>query len=278
VRALELYGDAVVERDDEKKRGLLQQALDADAAFTYAANDLAALERRMKQYAARAARAQDAEAQALEAKIASEPDPQKRSILELQWLGHIVSGRRYHALIAAAQRISKRETRTAPVPGAVSVEDTAAYYLVLARFELRHHDEVLAAGERFLASHPASPYFRAVQQLVEQTIEKRRAVEEGRARVADDLAELDSRARWNLCRVGDVYRQHAQHAEAQRFYRACLEAGCEPPADALQRVLYADIELGDWKRAREDLARLEAAEPKGDHKRSFEIQMPGDAP
>ena len=52
MRTLELYGDAVVAQNDEKKAELLKLAVAEDASFTYAATDLAALEKRMKQYEA----------------------------------------------------------------------------------------------------------------------------------------------------------------------------------------------------------------------------------
>ena len=48
MRTLELYGDAVVAQNDEKKVELLKLAVAEDASFTYAATDLAALEKRMK--------------------------------------------------------------------------------------------------------------------------------------------------------------------------------------------------------------------------------------
>src|SRR6185312_2416447 len=52
MRTLELYGDAVVAENDEKKAELLKLAVAEDASFTYAAADLAALEKRMKKYEA----------------------------------------------------------------------------------------------------------------------------------------------------------------------------------------------------------------------------------
>src|SRR4029077_7278274 len=50
MRTLELYGDAVVADNDEKRVELLKLAVAEDAGFTYAAADLAALEKRMKMY------------------------------------------------------------------------------------------------------------------------------------------------------------------------------------------------------------------------------------
>src|SRR6202012_3724657 len=50
MRTRELYGDALVAENDEKKAELLKLAVAEDATFTYASADLAALEKRMKKY------------------------------------------------------------------------------------------------------------------------------------------------------------------------------------------------------------------------------------
>ena len=94
LRTVELYGDAVVEADDQKKADYLKQALDEDPGFSYALKDLDALEKRLKKYAAQASAAQDKSLAELREKFAKESDPQKKSQMAMQVMSQLVAALR----------------------------------------------------------------------------------------------------------------------------------------------------------------------------------------
>ncbi|MFI5290893.1 MAG: CsgG/HfaB family protein, partial [Polyangia bacterium] len=65
LKTIELYGDAVVEKDDKKKEDLLKLALNEDPGFVYASRDLDELEKRLKRYDTAYQRETDRQLQAL---------------------------------------------------------------------------------------------------------------------------------------------------------------------------------------------------------------------
>src|SRR5262249_5942080 len=109
LRAVELYGDAVVLPDGESKRELLKQALLEDATFSYAAQDLDALEKRLAVYDAAARVAADRKYKRLvedvHAKLKGESDPVRLRELYKELFTGLEEGRRYHALLAEARTL-----------------------------------------------------------------------------------------------------------------------------------------------------------------------------
>jgi hypothetical protein len=277
-RSIELYGDAVTETDDQRRSELLRSAVDADPGFVYAAKDLAALEERMRKYAATANVAQAEAARELRARIRAEQDPQKRVQLQIQALGSLVSARRYRQLVSEARAILDDPTAPPPAVGGVRLDEIAGFYLLTAEEGLKQTDALLRDGEAFMKRFPASMYFKAVESIVQRAINDRRKEEEGVKKAADEAAALSTRQRWDLCRVGRVYEQFSQHHEAQRLFRACLQAGGVDRPETIRALVQADIECGDWPAARRDLQLLEA--DKGEHagqlRHNLESQIPTD--
>lgn len=264
LKTVELYGDAVVETDDHKKEGYLKLALDEDPTFVYAAKDLDALEKRLKQYEAGAKAAQEKELQALRDQLAKETDPDKRAQLRLQVWSGLQQTHRYRTL--------EREARALPD------DELAAFYLVVMENLLKERDLVLRDGEAFLKRFPQSLRWKSVESMVKDAIDHKRKIEEGKATVAVELAKLSSSDRWDLCRVARVYNWEQQKTEAQRLFRACLEVGTARRADVLRDLVFNDIELGDWQAARADFAALEKEAPKeaAQVRPAFEVQVPID--
>src|SRR6185503_604648 len=149
MKSVELYGDAVVQTDDQKKEGLLKLALNEDPGFVYAARDLDALEKRMKGYEASATRAQEQQLAELRGKLAHERDPQKKSALILQVMSGLQSSRRWHTLERTARALLAGPPLPPPAIGAASTDEIVAFYLVQSEGMLRERDGQLADGERF---------------------------------------------------------------------------------------------------------------------------------
>jgi TolB-like protein len=252
LRAVELYGEAVQESDDEKRSAILRQAIDEDAGFTYATKDLEALERRMKGYAAQADAAQVKAARELREQIAAEKDPVRRAQLQVQAMGALVSARRYRQLEADARPILAAPAPP-PAPDNLRIDELAGFYLLTAEGALKERDALLRDGELFLKRFPASVYYKAVEAMVRAAIDERRREEEGKAKAPAEAAALSSAQRWDLCQVGHVYQRAHQHREAQRLFRACVVAGTSDRASAIHSLVMADIEMADWPAARRDL-------------------------
>ncbi len=283
IKTVELYGDAVVEHDDDKKRDLLVASLNEDASFSYAAHDLDALEKRIAAYEAAARAASEAkirkEIDETHAQLKRETDPTKIRDLYRSLFSSLEQGRRWDPLYAEARALRDHPPPPAPVPmGKVSFEEGAAYEILYAELMLKQHDALLRDGEAFLKQYPASVTFPTVKGWLSAEIELKRNIEAGKEKAAADFAQLDSRRRWDLCQVADVYQRYAQFPEAQRLYRACLPMGTRERWAVLMRLVTVDQELADWKTMRADLRDLakEKHENVGAFKTAVELSIPAD--
>lgn len=265
LRTLELYGDAVVADNDDKRRHYLELALAEDANFSYAVTDLAALEKRLQKYQSVADAAQ--EQKLIEAKnaLAKETDPTKASQLTFTLLNGLLLSHRYRAMARLARAIIAHPPSlpASTQPGMASVEENAAFYLLSADRMLKDEDALLRDGESFMRRYPSSLYFSGAKSMVEAAIEQKRKVEAGKQGAEAELAKLSAREKWDLCRVAQVYGSNHQAVEARRLYRACLDAGKSnlPRRFALQALVLQDLECADWAQARTDMAVLEKEEP-----------------
>ena len=89
---------------------------------------------------------------------------------------------------------------------------------------------------------------------------------------------LDSRQKWDLCHVARLYKWNHQLIEAQRLFRACLEVGTLPRGAVLRELVFADIDLGDWKAARAHYDELVKLNDKdfAAIRQAIELQLPTD--
>ncbi|MDB4965094.1 MAG: putative adenylate cyclase [Myxococcales bacterium] len=277
-RTLELYGDAVVAESDEKKAELLKLAVAEDAAFSYAAADLAALEKRMKGYEALARAKQDEKTRALLDDFAKEKDPQKQATMAMQVINTLQLARKYRTMAALARSIMAGPAAASTLPMTqIRLDELCMFYVITAENALKQHDAVLHDGEEFLRRFSTSQYFNSVKMVMDGVIREKRQVEEGRAKVQKEVADLHSEQRWNLCRVATTYTFAHQYVEAQRLFRACFAVG-GVDKHALPQLISVDLALGDWAAIKKDLAELEKADPDmyRTMKSSYEMAIPSD--
>jgi TolB-like protein len=278
LRTLELYGDALVAQNDEKKVELLKLAVAEDASFTYASADLAALEKRMKMYEQLARTKQDEKTRALLDDFAKEKDPQKQAMMATQVFGVLMTARRYKTLAALGRSFMTGPAASATLPGSpLRVDELALYYVIVAEGMLKEKDAVLRDGEEFMRRFATSMYFSSVKMTMDNVIREKREVEEGKQKLSKELADLNNEQRWNLCRVGTTYSFAHQYREAQRLYRACFAVG-GVDKNSLPQLIRIDVELGDWAAARRDLGELEKADPNmyRSMKVGYEMAIPSD--
>lgn len=278
MRTLELYGDAVVADNDEKKAELLKLAVAEDAGFSYAAVDLAALEKRMKQYEALARVKQDEKTRQLLDDFAKEKDPQKQATMASQVMGSLLGARRFRTLAALGRSLASGPAASATLPGGMMrLDEMALYYVVLAENNLKQHDAALHDGEELLRRFPASSFFPGTKAIMDSIIRDKREAEEGKQKIAAELQRLSSEQRWNLCRVATEYTFAHQYAEAQRLFHACFAVG-GVDKNALPQLIQVDVALGDWAAAKRDLGLLEKADPNlyRTMKAGYEMAIPSD--
>ena len=146
-RALELYGDAVLRRDDKKKRDLLQQAVAAAPQLSYAVQDLEALQQRMGAYSAVANVKLDERERALVARA----DDGKRAPAERAAAAQGGDGvARRRAPLSHARR-RRRALEQSSLPAPPSSPPPPQFQ---ALDGLHRWDAALAAGEAYLKRIP----------------------------------------------------------------------------------------------------------------------------
>lgn len=260
LKALDLYGQAATAGDDEQRRQLLHLVVAEDKNFSYAVKDLAELERRMKGYRAAQDELLNQELELYRAQIAQEKDPARRDQMLANRMQRLNMLRRYRTLMREARAHLASLPPGAPLTQSV---EYAAIYLVTAQLTIRDWDGVLRDGEWYLQRAPGGTNFASIQQYMRLAIDHKRAVEEGKAKAAADVAGVSPDARWDLCLMGQLYQRHLQCAEAIRLYRACIEVGTNPnKQQPLQGLYDCSLAQGDFAAARKALEQITVLNPE----------------
>lgn len=281
---VELYGQALVADNDTIRLPLLRLAVSQDENFSYAVNDLRALEARLERYQAQnEAILNERFAKQREATyllLSSKPEAAFAAVQTL--LNLLFSNGYYHQLAREARMILALPTPPAlPTPNAW---DAAANMLMLADFRLCDWDAMLRDGEGALQRFPGSPFFSAIKAQVESAIRRKRAISEGKAKAEAEMSALRDDDRWELCQLASIYRRHEQTPEALRLYRGCLAT--QDPANAREgarKNLLQDMALlaarsGDFKQARVLLRDLEAEDVNLAKLTRANAELPKDGP
>jgi TolB-like protein len=277
-KTVELYGDAVVEPDDGKRKTILLAALNEDPSFVYASRDLDALERRLAHYDATAKQEADRAIVALHEAIKNEKDPTVVTTKYLQMFSQMLVQRRCRHLIIEARAVLASPPPPAPPPYP-SLPEMALQHIVVCESMLKDDDAVLRDGEKFVATYPSSTLFLSVRNSMDQSIERKRQREDGRAKAEADIAKLSSTESQDLCKVGLAYNANHQTRQARRLIDQCLAGGktIMPRAPMLTVLVVAAMDEGDFAAARRYLEQMRNEAP--DQYRSlkgFELAMPSD--
>jgi TolB-like protein len=287
-RAVELYGDAVVEHDDDKRRALLRRVVAEDPGLVYAVKDLDALERRMAGYGEIASRKLAADETATLGRIRDKKRPAaERARLGRGLIAELLAARRYRTL---------EQVLTTLVGIAAELDEETLYARFVVRDRLHRVDAALTAGEAYGKALPTGAHFREIEARMGEIAELRRKREARVVEYERDLVEnqqrcLDARgqvrpdkrveydftpciaARWNnqvndrmLKGCSAFLDRHARdpdpeardHVVAARFFVIlALDAAGEFER---ARPLAADLarDTGEW---REELQQLTSAWP-----------------
>lgn len=262
IKTLELYGQAVLANSDDERRQYLRAAVAEDQHFSYAARDLAELERRLQTYEAQAQPLQDQEIATLRAQIVATKDPAQAALLEVLLLSRLATLYRWHSVVREARSFLQQLPPGTPISSGI---DAVAMMLVQYQGSLKDYDAVLRDGEWYLQRAPGSPLFTTVKTMVQQAIETKRRVQEGRKRVEDELADPDKAEHWDLCHVGDLCRNGEQYEAALRFYDLCGQTAGptrKPRSELLPLLALSASNGGLWSDLRRLLVEWDRIDPR----------------
>lgn len=262
-KAIELYGDAVTQTDDKKKEELLKLSLNEDPQFVYASRDLDALEQRMKGYQAVSERAQRGETAELVRKLQTEKDPMQKYMQYSQLSGLLMQQSRWRTLIA----VSRAYIADPPqVPNMQQPAELQAQENLVRSYESLHDDDgVLREGEKYMQKYPTSLTISVVRMWMNNAINHKHAVEDGKKKAADDIAKLPPAERNDPCKQALIYNSNEQKVGAKRTWLACDAKGGPPhwpPGAVALNLARLALDTNDVKLMKSSMARLQKEDPE----------------
>lgn len=261
LRAVEIYGDAVIEVDDEKKKALLKMAIKEDPQFHYAVHDLDELEKRLKAYDSVNLVERERATQDFKKKIATEKNPMMVYSYYAQYIGALAQQHKWRTLAAECKAI----VDNAPADTLKDLKIFAHSQLITAYMMLKDDDALLREGEKFLALYPGNLQYQGVRAQMDAAIDRKREADENKAAADKAIAELAPALRGDLCMVAVQYNSNKQYREARAKFEECQKAGGSklfPPGQVEQFLVIACHGAGDFKAARAHMRELEKVDPK----------------
>jgi TolB-like protein len=153
LKAYQTYAMAISSSSQADKIEKLQEALELDPDFSYAADDLKALRARLRGYDDKAVAAQDAESRKLFAEILKPGlSAMERNGKIAQYFAGFISSNRWAACLEDAKRIYGMKNLEATT--GIDPRELASNYIHLSLKNLKKYDLALQAGERHLKEFP----------------------------------------------------------------------------------------------------------------------------
>jgi TolB-like protein len=286
VDAYKLYSQSLAVSSPDRRAQLLRDAIKIDPSFSYALDDLEALEKRLNRYRAESERAVDETLRSARAAVDAAgiaADERSRRVYAL--FTAELTAFRYRALIEDATRLRQLDL---PPYGTMSIRESADYYLFLGHLMLKQLDLALQYGERYLASYPTGMFRAAVEPQMRFTMQELRTREELRAEVDKDLATIeDERAKLlasatsgrpvqplqvlslDLRRCATTYQKHQYQSALTECAKMIDHHAQETEPDRKKLVsvarwyqILALAELGRFDEARLAGLQMQAADPE----------------
>lgn len=247
LKAVELYGQAVVAGSEQERHQFLIQAVAEDKNYSYAVRDLDELEARMRVYQQKTLAALDQEVLSMTDKLrlaTTRADIDQQTVL---LMAKLVLSRRWNTLVREGQAFV--EGHPADVPYSSIAEGTISL-LLTGYARLHDFDGLLREGERYLVRCRDCPLFQSVKAQMNVAILQKRLIEEGQEKAATEHKGYSHDRAWQLCDIGSLYARNFQHAAAERLLQACAALAQKPMADVLARRAENFRVAGNWKALR----------------------------
>jgi len=297
LKAYELYAMSLTAGTKVERVRFLKASLEVEPDFSYALEDLEALEKRMKRYEREADKQRRRQADEARRLFAEEGlSPQERSQRAFTLLTNHMTSFRYQALLADARRLRELDL---PPYGTVSVREFASFSEFQSHMMLKQHDLALQVGERHLAEFPGGMYYTAVEMSMRSEMRHIRKREAGKAKAQAELEEIESERAEALAKATEkrpvhparirgydfkrcsVVQQHAQHQLALKECQVFVDRYRTDPDETTRELvlmarwqrIQAMVELGRFDRAREHSQRLADESPEFAEKMAMRTVM-----
>lgn len=189
VDAYRAYSRSLAATDDQQRAQLLRDAIKIDPSFSYALDDLDALEKRLARNRIESELAiRDAVQTARAAFAAADITPDERSKRAFALFAAETNAFKFRALIEDAARLREVDL---PPQGTMTVREHADFYLFLGHHVLKQSDLALQYGERYLNSYPAGIFRITVETSMRYLMQELRLREEKRAEATQELAAIE---------------------------------------------------------------------------------------
>ncbi len=182
VEAYQIYSHALLASADGDRAILLTRAVAADPSFVYAADDLAALQKRMAEYSRTSSLKLAEREKALWTRAQNKKlsaDDRLRTAREL--LESLAAARRWHTLADLSAKMSALKLE--------GLDEEASFRRFTALDKLKAHDLALQLGEQHLKSFPSGLRYREVETRMHEIVEARRKLISRRPEYESDLKE-----------------------------------------------------------------------------------------
>lgn len=190
VEAYRLYAMSLATASDADRVGLLKKSLSLDPDFVYAADELAALEKRLEEYA----KERETASLSLDKSTFDLLVDPKVPAHEKQWragqlLVRHLGERRCKAAVFDAKRILDLGIPD-PEAAVVGANENALNTLVLCYRILGQDDLAIQAAESLMKRFPAGAWFKTAERQVTEIVEWRKGAPERAAKIDARFAEL----------------------------------------------------------------------------------------
>ena len=299
VEAYKLYSMSLVTSSDAEKIDYLRRSLAQDPEFSYALDDLAALEKRIAAYRSAREGLLPGQDNVLWERIRDEKlTPYERALASDKLLDVRLDERRYRALKADAEKLLALDLPSPP-PGTVPPpHDAALYSLFLAHDALRERDRAVQTGEKYLKQFPTGFFYKQVEEGVRTLVTERKHAQANESFFAERFEHIEERREEEKAKLaGDELADRMRGLDGERCdvlwrFRAVLHAKVVEECGAIiekyrddphpgardmvrsarRNVIVALGELGKFEQA-VPLAEALAKESKDADDRNMEEQM-----
>lgn len=210
VEAYKLYAMSLATASDAERVGLLKKSIALDPAFVYAADELAALEKRLGEYA-KLRESAGSKLDQLTLAILADPkiDPQEKAWRSAQFLNRRQGERRCRQAISEAEQILAMGIPD-PKESVTGAGEFALFTMYSCYRQLNQDDLAMQAGEKMLARYPTGTWYRSVEQGIREIVEWRKGEVERRAKLDARFAELDVKRAENEAALAKAVERRAE--------------------------------------------------------------------
>jgi len=189
----------------------------------------------------------------------------------MQLSGQLMMQARWRTLIAVSREVVADPPKP-PYPNMPPVDAQAQENIIRGYESLHDDDGVLREGEKYMAKYPTSQTMGIVQMWMNNAINHKHAVEDGKKGATEAIAALPPAERGDPCKTGMIYNEKLQLQLAKRDLLACDKKGGPPgwkPGNMSIILARLALDTNDTALMKMALARLEKEDPA--NYRSFGI-------